>query len=57
MIIMALDHARDYFSNLRFEPETLAQTYYALFLTLDYSFLRALVFLSGGHRCLLLRQA
>jgi uncharacterized membrane protein len=33
MVIMALDHARDYFSNLRFEPETLAQTYYALFFT------------------------
>jgi uncharacterized membrane protein len=33
MVIMALDHTRDYFTNLRFEPETLAQTYYALFFT------------------------
>src|SRR6202521_3023734 len=33
LVIMANDHARDYFSNLRFEPETLAQTYYALFFT------------------------
>jgi uncharacterized membrane protein len=33
MVIMALDHTRDYFSNLPFEPEALAQTYYALFFT------------------------
>jgi len=33
MVIMALDHTRDYFTNLRFEPENLAQTYYALFFT------------------------
>jgi uncharacterized membrane protein len=33
MVIMALDHARDFFSNLPFEPENLAQTYYALFFT------------------------
>jgi uncharacterized membrane protein len=33
MVIMAIDHARDYFSNLPFEPEALAQTYYALFFT------------------------
>ena len=33
MVIMALDHARDFFTNLRFEPENLAQTYYALFFT------------------------
>ena len=33
MIIMALDHSRDFFSHLRFEPENLAQTYYALFFT------------------------
>jgi len=33
MIVMALDHTRDYFTNLRFEPETLAQTYAALFFT------------------------
>ena len=33
MVIMALDHARDYFTILRFEPENLANTYYALFFT------------------------
>jgi uncharacterized membrane protein len=33
MVIMALDHTRDFFTNLRFEPESLAQTYYALFFT------------------------
>jgi uncharacterized membrane protein len=33
MVVMALDHTRDFFTNLRFEPETLAQTYTALFFT------------------------
>jgi uncharacterized membrane protein len=33
MVIMALDHTRDFFSVLRVEPETLATTYYALFFT------------------------
>jgi len=33
MVIMAIDHTRDFFTNLRFEPETLVQTYYALFFT------------------------
>jgi uncharacterized membrane protein len=33
MVVMALDHTRDYFTNLRFEPETLSQTYAALFFT------------------------
>jgi len=33
MIVMALDHTRDFFSHLRFEPEDLGQTYYALFFT------------------------
>jgi len=33
MVVMALDHTRDYFTNLRFEPETLSQTYPALFFT------------------------
>jgi uncharacterized membrane protein len=33
MVVMALDHTRDYFTHLRFEPESLAQTYYALFFT------------------------
>jgi uncharacterized membrane protein len=33
MVIMALDHCRDFFSNLPYEPETLASTSYMLFLT------------------------
>jgi len=33
MVVMALDHTRDYFSYLRFEPENLARTWTALFLT------------------------
>jgi uncharacterized membrane protein len=33
MVIMAIDHTRDFFTNLRFEPENLAHTYYALFFT------------------------
>jgi uncharacterized membrane protein len=33
MVVMALDHTRDFFTHLRFEPETLAQTWYALFFT------------------------
>lgn len=31
MVVMALDHTRDFFTNLRFEPETLSQTWAALF--------------------------
>lgn len=33
MVIMALDHARDYFTNVRFPPEDLSQSNLALFLT------------------------
>jgi uncharacterized membrane protein len=33
MAIMALDHTRDYFTNLHFQPENLAHTYPALFFT------------------------
>jgi uncharacterized membrane protein len=33
MVFMAIDHTRDFFSYLRFEPESLSQTYYALFFT------------------------
>jgi uncharacterized membrane protein len=33
MVVMALDHTRDYFTHLRFEPENLAQTWSALFFT------------------------
>lgn len=31
MVVMALDHTRDFFSNLPFEPETLSQTWPTLF--------------------------
>ncbi|MGC2194653.1 MAG: heparan-alpha-glucosaminide N-acetyltransferase domain-containing protein [Terriglobales bacterium] len=33
MVVMALDHARDFFSDVPFEPESLAQTWPALFFT------------------------
>lgn len=33
MVIMALDHTRDYFTHLRFPPEDMSQTYLALWLT------------------------
>ncbi|MEO8503988.1 MAG: heparan-alpha-glucosaminide N-acetyltransferase domain-containing protein [Acidobacteriota bacterium] len=33
MLLMAIDHTRDYFSNLPFEPEDLQHTWGALFLT------------------------
>jgi len=33
MVVMALDHARDYFTYLRFEPEDMGRTYLAVFLT------------------------
>lgn len=33
MIIMALDHTRDYFSNLRFSPEDMSKSFPALFAT------------------------
>ena len=33
MVWMALDHTRDFFTDIRFEPETLAQTTVALFVT------------------------
>jgi uncharacterized membrane protein len=33
MVIMAIDHTRDYFSIAHFEPENLARTYYTLFFT------------------------
>jgi uncharacterized membrane protein len=33
MVVMALDHTRDFFTHLHFEPENLARTWYALFFT------------------------
>jgi len=33
MVVMALDHARDFFTNVPFEPESLTRTWIALFFT------------------------
>ena len=33
MVFMAIDHTRDYFTYLRFAPESIKRTYYALFFT------------------------
>ena len=33
MVVMALDHTRDFFSHLRFAPEDITQTYLALWIT------------------------
>jgi len=33
MVFMAIDHTRDFFTYLPFEPESLKHTYYALFFT------------------------
>src|SRR5215470_10491196 len=33
LVVMALDHARDYFTNVHFPPEDLARTWGALFFT------------------------
>src|ERR1700745_1814916 len=33
MVIMALDHTRDFFTNVPFEPEVLAKTWPTLFFT------------------------
>ena len=33
VVVMALDHTRDFFTNVSFEPETLAKTWPALFFT------------------------
>jgi len=49
MVIMALDHVRDYFTNFPFSPEDLAGS---VLHTLDYSFLCTVVLLSCGHRSL-----
>jgi uncharacterized membrane protein len=33
VVIMALDHTRDFFTKIRFEPEQIGHTYPALFYT------------------------
>src|SRR5919202_6637219 len=49
MVLMALDHARDYLTHLRFAPESMAQTYGALFFTrwLTHLCAPAFFFLAG----------
>jgi uncharacterized membrane protein len=58
MIIMALDHVRDYFSNLGFEPTDLAHTSVALFFTCWITHFCAPVFflLTGTGAYLSLRK-
>ena len=51
MVWMALDHTRDFFTNIRFEPENINLTWPGLFFTaLDYAFLCAHVLPPCRHR-------
>ena len=45
MVIMALDHTRDFLTYLRFAPEDMSHTYGALFFT------RFITYLPGGDGC------
>jgi uncharacterized membrane protein len=57
MVIMALDHTRDYFTYLRFQPEDLAQSYPALFFTRWIThFCAPLFFFLAGTGAFLLRS-
>ena len=49
MVVMALDHVRDYFTNVRFQPEDLTQTNPALFFTrwITHFCAPSFVFLAG----------
>jgi uncharacterized membrane protein len=60
MVIMALDHTRDFMSYLQFAPEDLSHTYGALFFTRFITHFCAPVFsfLAGtGHSSLLLAES
>src|SRR5215472_323857 len=49
MALMALDHTRDFFTNLTFDPETLSKTWLTLFLTRSAThFCAPLFFLLAG---------
>src|SRR5262249_183220 len=52
MVLMALDHTRDFFTNLSFEAEALAQTNLALFATRWVTHLCARCFSSSPERAL-----
>src|ERR1700691_1142860 len=57
MVIMALDHTRDFFTYLHFEPENLAKTWYALFFTRWIThFCAPLFFFLAGTGAYLLRR-
>jgi uncharacterized membrane protein len=57
MVIMAIDHARDYLTNIPFEPEDVAHTYPALFFTRWIThFCAPLFFFLEGTGAYLLRR-
>jgi uncharacterized membrane protein len=57
MVIMAIDHARDYLTNIPFEPEDVAHTYPALFFTRWIThFCAPLFFFLAGTGAYLLRR-
>ena len=58
MVIMAIDHTRDYFTYLRFPPESLRHTYYALFFTrwITHFCAPTFIFLSGASAFLSLSK-
>jgi uncharacterized membrane protein len=50
MILISLDHVRDYFTYLRFSPEDITHTWLALFITPGDAFLCAVVLPARGTR-------
>ena len=58
MVLMAIDHTRDYFTNMRFDPMDPAQTYPALFFTqMDHPLLCACVCVPRRYRGVPVRVA